>query len=829
MNLRMTLKTSRVHLFLALVIAVLATATKALAADGVEARVDKALAQLSLDQKIQLLAGVDGMYTYAMPSIGLPRLKMSDGPVGTKNDGPSTAYPAGVLLAATWDPAIAQREGVALGQNGRARGDNFILGPAVNICRQPQDGRNFEYFGEDPYLAGRMAVGYIMGVQSQGVAACIKHFTANNQETHRGDINEIISQRALHEIYLPAFEAAVRQAHVRSIMAAYNKINGLWMTANKPLLTNVLKNDWGFDGIAMSDWGATHDTKGPANAGLDLEMPSGIYFNAKDLKPLIESGAVTKATIDDKVRRILRVAYEMKWDQRPQKEPSIPLDNPATRAVALDVAREGLVLLKNQNHLLPLDAGKIHSLVLVGPNADQYVSGGGSSIVTPQHPVTILDGIQALVGPSVKITRIDFPSLDKSWMNRFAQHSTYESSLHAEYFNNPTLSGKPVLEKNEAYINHDWQDHLPNKQVTNESFSVRWTGKIKAAKTGPVTFAARSDDGIRIKLDGKTILQDWTDHAALLISTVHNLVAGQTHHVVVEYYNAGGDAVAQFGWAAKPTEGVTEAERKTIANADAVLACVGTEESEGADRRYDLPAPQQQLLDQVTKINPHTVVILNAGGDVNMQPWISKAGALLDAWYPGEAGGTAIAETLFGKINPSGHLPDTFGKSWSDYPSYGHYPGIHGTVIYAEGIYVGYRWFDHKDIQPMFCFGDGLSYTTFKMSNLKITPAKNGNQNSFEVSATVKNAGDRAGAAVAQFYVRPPSDVHDQPMQQLKGFKRVMLQPGQSATVTVPLNQRSFAYWDTDARRWAVRPGEYTVAMGASSRDVRATATVNCK
>ncbi len=804
----------------------LATAALGLAliarpASAEDPRVDRLLSQLTPDEKLDLLGGTDGFYTKAVDRLGIPRFKMTDGPVGTRNDGPTTAYPAGACLAATWDPALAEREGVSLGRDARSRGDHVLLGPGVNIYRQPQNGRNFEYFGEDPLLAGRLAVGYVRGVQSQGVAACVKHFVANNQETDRFHIDEQIDERALREIFLPAFEAAVRDGHVRTIMASYNKVNGDWLTANAPLLDTVLKREWGFDGLAMSDWEATHDTLGPANAGLDLEMPSGLFLNPAKLRPLLDDGRVSQATIDDKVRRLLRLAVSMGWLDRPQLDPSIPRDDPTSDATALAVARAGLVLLKNDRGVLPLDRAKVRTIAVVGPNADVYVSGGGSSRARPARPVTLLDGLRAVAGDGVKLVRIPWTG-DLERLGTFARASRFDGPLAASFFDNPALAEPAVVTRTDAVIDFNWRRRLPVAGVTTHAFSARWTGTIHVDVAGRYTFAVRSDDGSRVLLDGKPVLDDWSPHSARTRSADVDLAAGRPYALTVEYFNAAADASMAFGWGRKP-ELISAADLDVVAAADAVVACVGTDETEGADRPYELPGRQGDLIAAVAARNPRTVVVLNAGGNVAMDGWVDHVPALLDAWYPGQAGGRAVAEVLFGDVNPGGHLPDTFEKRWADAPAFGHYPGDHGHVAYAEGIYVGYRWFDHHAIEPRFPFGHGLSYTTFDAARATATTAGD----SVTVSFDVTNTGGRPGATVAQVYVRPPAGPVDRPPQELKGFERVDLRPGETRRVSVPLDRRAFAHWDVPGHRWAVAAGRYVLAVGFSSRDVRATAGVD--
>ena len=827
-----TLKVRELKLAAIITLLSLAQASKAdpnQADPKVDLRTDQIMTQLTLEEKIKLLHGYDNFYTAQIPRLNLPRIKMTDGPVGTRNDGKSTAYPAGAMLAATWDPGIAQQEGVALGRDAKSRGDHILLGPGTNIYRQPQNGRNFEYTGEDPFLAGQIDVGYIKGVQSQGVAACVKHYACNNQEINRGAVDVRVDERALHEIYLPAFEAAVRQGHVGSIMASYNRINGDYATANHYLLTDVLRTEWGFDGVAMSDWGAVHDTLGPMTAGLDLEMPDPAYFNAKKLQPLLDSGKITQAMIDEKVRHLIHLEVEMGWLDHPQKDSTISRNDDANDATALAVGREGIVLLKNEGNLLPLDRSKVKNLVLLGPGADQYVAGGGSSYTDPARPVTILQGISA-VAEGVNVTRIPFSDWRGKKMGELARASVFASvengkgPLSCQFFNNPDLTGEAVARRDDTAIDFDWKQKSPVDGITAKAFSARWSATIEPAVSGPYQFVTRSDDGSRVLLDGKEILDNWRDQAAHTEFVTVPLEAHHTYKLTVEYYNSVGDASMQFAYfPALPS--FTSEQESILAGADAVLVCVNTSESEGGDRGYALASEQEQLIKDAAAVNPHIVVILEAGGNVAMKQWIDSVPALMDAWYPGQEGGRAIAEVLFGDVNPSGHLPDTFEKDWTDSPAYGHYPGGK-QVEYPEGIYIGYRWYDKKQIVPRFPFGHGLSYTSFDMKNLKV----DGHDQTFTATVEVSNTGAKAGATVAQLYVIPPANGRlDRPMQELKGFSRVDLKPGDTRAVTLSLDARSFADWDVASHAWKVEPGEYKIAVGRSSRDICATATIAVK
>jgi beta-glucosidase len=807
-----------------LAVAVVARAAAQTVPEAVDRRVDEVFAKLSTDDKLKLLSGIDSFYTRDVPAAGLPRFKMTDGPVGTRNDGPSTAYPAGVLLAATWDPAIAQREGEALGRDARSRGDHVLLGPGVNIYRQAQNGRNFEYAGEDPFLAGRIAARYVRGVQSQGVAACVKHFACNNQETGRMTVDAVVSERALHEIYLPAFEAAIKDGGARTVMASYNRINGSYATANDYLLTTVLRDQWHFDGLVMSDWGAVHDTLGPLTAGLDLEMPGPKFLGPDKVAPLVAQGKVTQQAIDTKVRRLLRVAVQMGWLDRPQKDPSIPADDAANDAVALAVAREGITLLKDDGGLLPLDRSAGRHVAVLGPDADGYVAGGGSSYTKPARPLSLLDGLRD-VSPGVTFDLVPFGPEGSGEMSRLAHAATFEGgTLTVTFYAGTRLEGPPLLTRQDATIDFDWKGP-PAPQVPHDHFSARWTGKLRPNTTGSVLLAVRSDDGSRVKIDGRTVLDDWSEHQARTETASVDLTAGRTYDLTVEYYQGTGDAVMQFGFEPVPPPLTADA-RRTVAAADVAVVLVHrAHEREGSDQPYALPATQEDLIAAVSAANPRTVVVLESGGNVAMKGWIDHVPALVDAWFPGQAGGRAIAEVLYGDVNPSGRLPDTFESDWTDSPAHGNYPGTDGKVDYAEGIYVGYRGFDKNRVTPRFPFGFGLSYTTFDMRNLKVTPVGTGDGRTFTATVDVVNTGRRPGSTVAQLYVRPPAGGPvDRPPQELKGFARVTLAPGETKSVTMTLDRRSFAHWDETAHDWQVVPGQYEVSVGRDSRDVCCTA-----
>lgn len=784
-------------------------------AASVDERVDELLQRMSLDEKIDILGGTRDFYIRGNERLGIPELKMSDGPVGLRNDGPSTAYPAGIALAASWDTDLARREGEALGRDARARGVHFLLGPGMNIHRVPYCGRNFEYFGEDPYLAARIAVAYIRGVQSQGVAATAKHFVANNHENDRNNDSSEVDERTLNEIYFPAFRAAVQEAGVKAVMCSYNLLNGTHTSADDWLLNQTLKKQWGFTGLVMSDWGAAHETLGCVNGGLDLEMPSGQYMNRAAILPLLKAGKISQAAIDDKARRILRVAVEMGWFDRPQLDESIPRDDPRSGLVALDVARAGAVLLKNQNNLLPLDRAGIKQIVVVGPNADPAVTGGGgSSFTQPFRAVSVLEGLRDQAGSNVTVVQV--PTGNDSLYQEFFQDSKYLGPLRATVFDSADLSGPISLTRLDPQINFDWG----RKAV----FSTRWTGKIRSENSGDYLFVLRSDDGSRLRIDGKCVIDLWSNHPVQSRTTLMNLEAGRTYDLQVDYYNAGGSAVMQFGWGAAQQLFSAGALQK-IAQADAVIVCAGFNphlETEGEDRPFELPGNQDQIIAAVAQANPRTIVILNAGGAVDMTGWLDRVPALLEAWYPGQAGGTALAEIIFGEVNPSGKLPATFEKRWEDAAAYGNFPATDHKLYYREGVFVGYRHFDATHIEPQFCFGHGLSYTTFLFDKLNtVRTASN-----LVVSADVTNTGRRTGAEVVQVYVGDKQARVPRPVRELKAFQKVTLQPGETKTVQLALDRAAFAFYDTNRHDWVVEPGPSEIAVGDSSRNLPLRATV---
>src|SRR5271163_1898252 len=648
-------------------------------ASDVDTRVDSMLKKLTLEEKIDLFGGQDDFYIRANQKIGLPRLKMADGPVGVRNYGPSTVF-GGIGLAAAWDPELASRIGATIGRDARARGVHFMLGPGVNIYRAPLNGRNFEYFGEDPFLSARTAVAYIEGMQDQGVSATIKHFMGNNSEFDRHNTDSMIDERTMREIYLPVFEAAVKQAHVGAIMDSCNLTNGVHLTQNGYLNIDIARKEWGFSGIMMSDWDATYDAVAAANGGLDLEMPSGKFMNRANLLPAIKAGRLSEATIDDKIRRILRTAIQFGWLDRDQTDLSTPLLNLAGKQTALEAARAGMVLLKNDDNLLPLEKGSIKSIAVIGPDAyPAQPGGGGSAEAKPFTPVSYLEGIANYLGSGAKVYYASgLPTLEE-----MAQQTEFttdaagsKEGLKAEFFNNADLSGSPATVRHYQHVHY-----IPARggDGADNAISVRWTGYFTPSAPGEYLAFVQGpgeNGGYRLFIDKKLVIDNWGQWYAFVGEANVNLTAGP-HQVELDYRsNKGwGKTTANLGIVRPET--LVSAEAKALAaRADAVIVAPGFDtesEGESGDRMFRLPPGQDELIKQIAAVNKKTIVVMTSGGGVDMAPWIDHVPALLEAWYPGQEGGTAVAQILFGDFNPSGRLPISIERRLEDNATHDSY------------------------------------------------------------------------------------------------------------------------------------------------------------
>jgi beta-glucosidase len=660
-------------------------------------RVEKLVHALTLEEKIDLLGGT-GFATQAVPRLGIPPFRMSDGPAGIRSPAPSTAYAAGIGLAASWNPEAARDTGTQMGRDARSRGSQFLLGPGVNLYRAPMNGRNFEYFGEDPYLGARVAVGMIEGVQSQGVSATIKHYAGNNSEFARMTSDSVIDERTLRELYLPIFESAVKEAHVGAVMSSYNVLNGQHMSANPYLIDAVLKREWGFDGVYMSDWGATHDGVAAANAGLDIEMPTGQFMNRASLGPAVREGKVTVATIDDKVRRILKLGARFGWLDNAAPDLSISRYNQAGREAARRGALGGMVLLKNSQDLLPLDASKVKTIAVIGPLAHPAVStAGGSGHVTEVSGVSFLQGISDKLGDRVTVTYSrGLPTLRiMSMITPFKTSETgAQAGVNVESFTDASFSGAPIFTRTERMFTNGspgfggdpeflmMLDQLPPgfmrspMNAAPKNHYDRWTGWYTPASAGTHTVFVQNSSLFRLVIDDKVVIDSSRISRAALQQASIALSAG-AHKVTFEQ-----KAPTTFGqpfWRVGivPSGLVIDAQAKQLAaQADAVIVAVGFDaetETEGADRDFALPPGQDELVREIAAVNPNTIVVITSGGSVDVTPWLDRVKSVVAAWYPGQEGGTALASLLLGEANFSGRLPITWERALADNPSYANY------------------------------------------------------------------------------------------------------------------------------------------------------------
>jgi beta-glucosidase len=812
-----------------------------------DARARALVGQMTLHEKIAMVHGpgfqMDAGFAGTIPGnerLGIPSLRLADGPNGVGNGSTGvTAFPAAALLAASWDTALAERYGQALGSEQAGKGHQVALAPTVNIVRVPHWGRAFETLGEDPYLAGRLAVAEIDGIESQGVLATVKHYAANNQETLRMSIDAKVSPRALRTIYLPAFEAAVKEASVGSVMCSYNRINGAYGCEHPWLLTDVLRKEWGYEGFVMSDWFATHSTEAAANAGLDMEMPGGAnafgrfpeYFGDA-LEKAVADGKVPVATLDEKVRRILAMMFRVGlFDRTAMGSPNATVTSPEHQKLAREIVEQGAVLLKNANGLLPF-AG-VTSVALVGDAAGDHAkfTGGGSADVRSSRVRIASLGITERAGAAVKVGTargtLGTAALPSIPTESLTPPSGQGHGLEATYFPSPDLSGTPAATRVEPKPEGNWTMQAPAAGLPRP-WSARFAGTLTAPATGSYRFSISGSGAARLFLDEKLVASHSDELFGSVTHALVDLAGDRPVAIRVEYAAIGlvANALA-IGWQPPDPALVNEAVA-AAKNADVAVVFVSDLTAEGGDRTtLGLPGDQDRLVSQVAKANPKTVVVLNTGGPVLM-PWVDEVAAVVQVWYPGQEYGDALAALLFGDANPSGKLPTTFPAGDAQFPAAqkAQFPGDGTTVRYDEELLVGYRWYDAKKEKPLFPFGHGLSYTTFAYEGFSVSSRRDA-KGVPEATAKLKvtNSGTRAGAEVVQLYVGFPASAGEPPWQ-LKAFEKVRLEPGQSKDVAFRLPSRAFASWDEAAKAWKTHAGAYQVAVGSSSRDLRGTGTV---
>jgi len=798
----------------------------------IEKKIDALLKELTLREKVSLLSGKDIWNTVTIERLGIPSIVMTDGPHGVRASNPevgrkvepTTAFPTGISMGASWNPKLVEKVGQALGEETRGMGCDVLLGPCVNIVRYPLGGRNFETYSEDPYHAGRTAVAYINGVQSRGVGTSLKHYALNNYEIERHRASTRVDERTMREIYLPAFEMAVKEAKPWSVMCSYNRINGVYASENAYLLRTILKGEWGFKGAVISDWGAVHSVFESVKNGLDLEMPG----PAKYYKLLDESTfnwQIDEEFVDEAVRRVLRL---VSWSG--QMEGTVSkgsVNTPEHQALARKLAEEAITLLKNEHNVLPLKDMK--TMAVIGPNAaGAVIEGGGSSRVESPYRVSPLESIRTLLGDKVELAyeqgcdNYDEPfDVPRAWLN--------PEGMKGSFYADSNFGGEPVLTQGGFWP--DFWFHAAWSAMPVAPSSFRWDGKLTVPESGNYRLRLAHNGRMRIYLDGEKVLDSDVAETedSKFSEVIHSFRGGKEVKLRLEYIrHPRRETVAyRLGLGvhfAKGTDPRLKRAVKLAESADTVIFFGGmpeTFESEGGDREdMDLPGEQDELIAALADANPNTVVVLNVGAPVSM-PWADKVAGIVQAYYPGMENGNAVVRVLLGKVNPSGKLPVTFPKRLQDSPAFinASYPGCR-EVNYGEGIFVGYRYFDKAEIEPLFPFGHGLSYSEFKYTKLSM-PRRCQQGEMLEVSLGLTNVGEWDGAEVVQLYVSDLASSLVRPVKELKGFEKVFLRAGESKTVTFMLDERALAFYDPNHMRWVAEPGEFEILIGGSSRDIR--------
>ena len=789
--------------------------------DGREAKIQKILSQMTLEEKVSLCSG-NGGYK-GVPRLGIPNVNLTDGPRGPHGDN-STGFPCGIGMAATWNPALMEAAGRVMGEETRSFGCSVLLGPACNILRDPVGGRFFEYYSEDPYLDAEITVPVVRGIQSTDVAACLKHYACNNRERNRNFYFSVVDDRTLHEIYLPAYKAAVEQAGLWSVMTSANGVNFEYVSDSRKLLTDILKERWGFDGVVITDWLQTRSTEKAAFAGLDISMPGG--DNCGFGKPLLEAvrkGTVPESFIDDKVTRILRMYDRIGiLDGNGDVVRGFQRNTPEHRAIAREVAEEGMVLLKNEGGILPLDPKKVKSILVTGPNATLHTCAwamGGSSWMLSTDETTILDGVKEAFGAK-KVTYLDFAEL--------GGFQEIEADVNARYY----VKGQdqPTLSRTEKGINFMWEMRSPDEEkVPVDNWrEARFDFTVIPPADGKYTFRYTAGGGDVFALNG-----EWGGAPVAVVHAANaghgtstgsvDLKKGVPYQLCVIYTKGKGDASLHIDWTTPQTENAAmqwKKLEKAARKADIVLFVGGLDmnlDTEGRDRSSLLfPALQEEAINRLAKLNKKTIVTLVNGSPLELGGWMDNVPAILESWYGGIDGGTAVAGILSGKVNPSGRLTFTWPKKYADTPIVKLGWEDNDIIHFTDSLMVGYRYYDTHDVEPEFAFGYGLSYTTFEYGDLQ-AHAENG---SVRGSVTVRNTGRRDGKETVQVYVRPLSPSVFRPAHELKAFRKVEIAAGEQAEVRFELGPEAFSYYDVGIGDWRLDPGEYLIEIGTDSRHI---------
>ena len=804
--------------------------------------IDQIIKTLTLDEKVSLLSGFNSWYTNKIEKKNIPSIKMSDGPNGVRGDsnsGKSSAcFPCAISIGSTWDLSLIKDIGVALGEEAQAKDVDVLLGPTINIHRHPLGGRHFESFSEDPFLTGKIATNYVQGVQSKNVAACLKHFVGNDTEYERHSISSNIDAQTLREIYLLPFEMGIKEGNAKVVMSAYNKLNNIFCSSHQDLLIKILKEEWGFDGYVVSDWGAALETIENANGGLDLEMPGPSNVWGKALIDAVEASEVSEKLIDDKVKRILTVAEFSNRFQKPQIKAEQAIDQLKHRLLLRKAAADGMVLLKNEGSL-PLKKN-IKKLAVIGPNAlEAQIIGGGSASLRPHYQIHPLEAVQERLGHETEIlyskgchTHKYLPKINEELMEE-------KDGFLVEYFDGNQFDKNLILEErltgSKFWVFEGFAKDVISKEERPD-ISVRFSCTYKPDISGLHEFEIFGIGKCRLLIDGNELIDNWTSmdpgeafftFGSASKKGVTNLQKGEAYKIEVQYKFEGSFPAVYIGCQAPDEVDIFQEALETASHADDVILIVGTNsdwETEGNDRAdFNLPANQNQLIEAILEANQNTVVVINTGSPIHM-PWEKKAKAIIQTWFAGQEFGNALVDILSGEVNPSGKLATTFPVKIEDTPAYKNYPGKNLQMNYDEKLLVGHRWYESNSIKPLFCFGHGLSFTSFNYQNLEVTTGSD-----FVVTCKfeIQNTGDISGLEIAQCYVSFASPLPGEPFKTLQGFVKEEIGANELKKVEIKLGPRNFSFWSVETNTWQIREGSYQILIGSSSENILLQANIN--
>lgn len=801
--------------------------------------IEQIIGQLSFEEKVSLLAGRDLWHTVSIDRLAIPSIRVSDGPNGVRGafgniESTSACTPVGIALGATWNPDLVREIGMLLGEEAKTKDVQLVLGPTVNIHRSPLAGRNFECFSEDPFLSGELAAGYIAGVQSVGVGACIKHFVCNDQETDRFNISVEIDRRTLHEIYLEPFRKAIKMASPWAVMTAYNRVNGVHASENHYLLHSVLRRKWGYDGLILSDWFGTYSEK-VVDGELDLEMPGPPRWMQLDLvRTAIQTGRIEIDHINSKVRRILSLSQRSEKMPHSDAQMERSEDRSHHQKIIRRAGQEAIVLLKNDS-VLPIDLNRIHSIAVIGENAHYLqILGGGSSFVAPHYVISPLEGIQRKVGDQSQVGYAPGCFIHKSLPNPAPDTLFTEEGmpgLSMDFFDNTELAGTPAYQLTTKRFHFGWFDRSVPK-VSQEGFSVRLSGYFMPKESGKHILGLNLVGWGRLEIGDKEIINTWdiSEPEGEWTKEIE-LQAGEKYPINIDYKWQGDTKwrMLSFGHLPPQSTDLLGEAIDLACQADLAIVVAGLTsewEAEGFDRpNMRLPYGTDELIEKIASVNPRTVVVLNCGSPVEM-PWLDQVAGVLQMWYDGQEQGNALADILFGDVSPSGKLPITFPRKCEDNPSFDNFPGKNGEVNYQEGLEVGYRHYESKGIDPLFHFGYGLSYTSFDLFDLRVKKLQDG-LGKLYAYVKVKNSGDYLGQEVVQLYVRKIVENNNPSMKQLRAFRKVLIEPQETVQLEFVLDSEAFWHYDVDADGWIVNSGTYEIIIGTSSSDERLVSKIS--